>query len=640
MSDESDPVRFSEGDERELVQLLEAARPPELPASLRAKMRARLDHGSAPRWQRAAPWLALAAIVALVIWRWPSAPTERVASPILVPEPVAAPDAAVDAGPSEPPTLVPDAWPTGTDLGIEVVLELTAVDPGSRAIALVLLPADEDGAALVRDCSGELLAELPADVFRSALPYGLSLAFRFEAPVVTPGRHYVVATCSRDAMGRLLHEADWNEPSVTAGRHETATNLPRIATPSGETTEVQTGHLVVGARLIDGEVTLVEVRVMELSIADTEVVELTLDDASTAWLSVAQPAWVPDRGFVPADQIAVGEEVVGTRGRHRVTGRRIRSDATVAELRVTSPDTYFADDVLVHDARLSRAPDGDARPLVPHDEPVAVLPIDATECSLVARLRLDEAAVEGDSLWVRTAPHRGAPGTLRTVSCDDADAHTALRLPAALLRTLREIEGAEVQIELPAWDETFDDWHPLGAGLDRERPGRDALRCSTAYTVQACIERDGVALPIDGGTGRYAITGAACFASGTAVLTPDGERAIESLRPGDRVLTLVDGATRAVPVRALLPRGERPIIELALESGEVLRLTAEHPLYDPHSGTFRPAGELHAGDVLLGADGEVTIALRIDRGETAPVYDLSVEAPHTYLAGGILAHNY
>jgi Hint domain len=40
-----------------------------------------------------------------------------------------------------------------------------------------------------------------------------------------------------------------------------------------------------------------------------------------------------------------------------------------------------------------------------------------------------------------------------------------------------------------------------------------------------------------------------CYASGTRVLTPDGERPVDDLAPGDQVMTLVDGRTEARAVR-------------------------------------------------------------------------------------------
>jgi hypothetical protein len=51
----------------------------------------------------------------------------------------------------------------------------------------------------------------------------------------------------------------------------------------------------------------------------------------------------------------------------------------------------------------------------------------------------------------------------------------------------------------------------------------------------------------DGADDRTIVT-AACFAAGTHILTVDGEVPVESLRPGDHVITLVDGDSRPVPI--------------------------------------------------------------------------------------------
>ncbi|RMD90198.1 MAG: 2,3,4,5-tetrahydropyridine-2,6-carboxylate N-succinyltransferase, partial [Alphaproteobacteria bacterium] len=68
------------------------------------------------------------------------------------------------------------------------------------------------------------------------------------------------------------------------------------------------------------------------------------------------------------------------------------------------------------------------------------------------------------------------------------------------------------------------------------------------YTMQ-----DGAGLT---DTGMVTLTQMACFTAGTLIATPDGERPIETLNPGDLVLTLDDGpqpirwiGTRTVPAR-------------------------------------------------------------------------------------------
>jgi len=137
--------------------------------------------------------------------------------------------------------------------------------------------------------------------------------------------------------------------------------------------------------------------------------------------------------------------------------------------------------------------------------------------------------------------------------------------------------------------------------------------------------------------------GGGCFPAGTPVLTPHGERAIEKLAPGDTVLA-VDrlGRTRPVTVRGTYAARSR-LVEIETERG-TLRTTAEQPLAMA-DGTFRPAAELtEAAPATLWAwagGSPAPAAVRLCRltGEEVPVFNLQVDGPHTFIAGGVLVHN-
>jgi hypothetical protein len=69
-----------------------------------------------------------------------------------------------------------------------------------------------------------------------------------------------------------------------------------------------------------------------------------------------------------------------------------------------------------------------------------------------------------------------------------------------------------------------------------------------------------------------------------------------------------------------------------------LRATAEHPVRA--NGKWLPAGTLRGGERLLASTGEKTRAATprpID--EPIDVYELVVDGPHNYFAGGVLVHN-
>jgi hypothetical protein len=90
-----------------------------------------------------------------------------------------------------------------------------------------------------------------------------------------------------------------------------------------------------------------------------------------------------------------------------------------------------------------------------------------------------------------------------------------------------------------------------------------------------------------------------CLALGTRIATPSGEIAVEDLRVGDTVWTLVDGARIAAPLVAV---GRTPVpsthevVRLAFADGRVVFVSPGHPTADG-----RHVGDLRAGDTLDGA---------------------------------------
>lgn len=135
-----------------------------------------------------------------------------------------------------------------------------------------------------------------------------------------------------------------------------------------------------------------------------------------------------------------------------------------------------------------------------------------------------------------------------------------------------------------------------------------------------------------------------CLEEGTLVETPDGSRAIETLRVGDRVVS-VDPASGA-RVGTRVSRVEHAWAwchKLRLDDRHVW-LTAEHPLYSPEVGAFVPAEQWLSGDLrrTLGHDGQLVATNPGAWFERRPcrVVDLTVSsAPHTFVANGIVVHN-
>ncbi|MDQ6436600.1 Hint domain-containing protein [Mesorhizobium sp. LHD-90] len=155
------------------------------------------------------------------------------------------------------------------------------------------------------------------------------------------------------------------------------------------------------------------------------------------------------------------------------------------------------------------------------------------------------------------------------------------------------------------------------------------------YSNSAVTQND--ELPID--TGDFAV----CFAAGTLIATPDGERAVETLKIGDLVMT-AEG--RTVPVKWLgrqtlstmfgFPEGRRPVCVSAGALGERLpvrdlRVTATHALLI--DGVL-----VHAGALVNG-----TTVRRIPKnelGERFVVYHIETENHDIVLAQGAPAETF
>ena len=127
----------------------------------------------------------------------------------------------------------------------------------------------------------------------------------------------------------------------------------------------------------------------------------------------------------------------------------------------------------------------------------------------------------------------------------------------------------------------------------------------------------------------------ACFAAGTLLLTPGGQQAIETIRPGDLVLARDENDPNG-------PVTPRLVEEVFVTTGRVLHLhvlgavvrtTAEHPFWVLDKG-WTPAGELQPGEQLVGHDGQVaTVGEVYDTGCIETVYNLRVAEDHTYFVG-------
>lgn len=133
-----------------------------------------------------------------------------------------------------------------------------------------------------------------------------------------------------------------------------------------------------------------------------------------------------------------------------------------------------------------------------------------------------------------------------------------------------------------------------------------------------------------------------CFVAGTMVSTPEGPRAIETLKPGDVVLTR-DGAKR---VQANAGRGPIAVGEVSFSNGVKLVGTGDHPVY--HNSGWTKMSQLQVGGEVCVVEqsssaAPVTSAASVvstwqPKGQQY-VYCLKVEGAPEYFANGVLVHN-
>jgi hypothetical protein len=132
-----------------------------------------------------------------------------------------------------------------------------------------------------------------------------------------------------------------------------------------------------------------------------------------------------------------------------------------------------------------------------------------------------------------------------------------------------------------------------------------------------------------------------CFPAGTRVLTPQGAKAIEDLRPGDLITVLTaNGEARQGKVAAMFVTRNR-LVQVNIE-GKTQITTATQPLALA-DGKLRPAGELKAGDrIQTWAQGKrttVTVKSIEATEREAQVYNLSLGDPVLFVANGFVARS-
>ena len=140
-----------------------------------------------------------------------------------------------------------------------------------------------------------------------------------------------------------------------------------------------------------------------------------------------------------------------------------------------------------------------------------------------------------------------------------------------------------------------------------------------------------------------------CFTGDTLVSTEEGNRRIDEIKPGDKVLSYntETGENELQEVNNVSVSKTDILVHIITDDGRDIETTMFHPFYvknEDGTGEWKAASNLKAGDELLSEDGnKVKVSeVKVEKlAEEITVYNLELDEVHTYyVAGGVLVHNY
>ncbi|WP_404559643.1 MULTISPECIES: polymorphic toxin-type HINT domain-containing protein [unclassified Paenibacillus] len=145
-----------------------------------------------------------------------------------------------------------------------------------------------------------------------------------------------------------------------------------------------------------------------------------------------------------------------------------------------------------------------------------------------------------------------------------------------------------------------------------------------------------------GKTAKDIISKCNCFTAGTEVQTDEGEKPIEDIEVGDRVLAKDDetGEMAYKEVEWLFQRDVKETYNITV-GGEIITTTDEHPFWIVGKGWVK-SKDLLVGDILTTSAGKELDIEKIEvKKEHATVYNFMVKDFHTYFVSnlGIWTHN-
>lgn len=139
----------------------------------------------------------------------------------------------------------------------------------------------------------------------------------------------------------------------------------------------------------------------------------------------------------------------------------------------------------------------------------------------------------------------------------------------------------------------------------------------------------------------WARGGGGCVAEGTRVLTPEGTVAVEKLKKGDAVWSVIDGKLQRAEVQALIEIEPEEYLEVSA-GGTRLEVTPEHPIMVAR-GEYLLASRLQVGDkVSLVHNGklhEAPVRFISRNPAKQPAYNLLVFPGGTFITEKFVLHN-
>ncbi len=177
---------------------------------------------------------------------------------------------------------------------------------------------------------------------------------------------------------------------------------------------------------------------------------------------------------------------------------------------------------------------------------------------------------------------------------------------------------------------------------DRDREEEAAAKDFSARVIALMrqVEPGFQHVPRKWDVARPVAQSATCFPPDARVLTPFGWRRIESLMPGDEVMSWSQGALVTRVIEKKKAHGFCPILEVEFVGCEgPLRATPNHKVLSTENRWVR-VDALSAGSSVLGMNGPMVVASVRRASDLEQVYNLITSVDRNFIVEGVVAHSY